>query len=294
MPGPRTATVADAGDAARVRYCGGMTTTTFKEALETGTPQVGLFTLEFATTGIGALAAQSGADWILYDLEHTGWSLDDVRNSLAVSRRLDIASFVRVAGHRKDLVSTALDAGAEGIMMPWVQTAEQAAEMVSWMKYPPMGQRGSAFGLPHDLYQGGDPAVSQANANAFTVFLPQIETPAAVENARAIGEVDGVDVLFVGPLDLSTNLGVPGRWDDPTFLDALDQVVAAGRDSGTATGIFCPSVEFAQMAWDKGFTVLSDGADLSVFARGLTQGLSTIRAHATGTPVAEAAPRQGY
>lgn len=179
-------------------------------------------------------------------------------------------------------------------MMPWVQTAEQAAEMVSWIKYPPMGQRGSAFGLPHDLYRGGDPAVSQADANAFTVFLPQIETPDAVQNARAIGEVDGVDVLFVGPLDLSTNLGVPGRWDDPTFLDALDAVVAAGRESGTATGIFCPSIEFAQMAWDKGFTVLSDGADLSVFARGLTQGLSSIRAHATGTPVPNAAPRQGY
>src|SRR5699024_7267476 len=99
-----------------VRYCDGMTTTTFKDALRTGAPQVGMFTLEFATTGIGVLAAQGGADWILYDLEHTGWSLDDVRTSLAVSRRLDIASFVRVAGHRKDLVSTALDAGAEGIM----------------------------------------------------------------------------------------------------------------------------------------------------------------------------------
>lgn len=272
-----------------------MTTTTFKEALQTGAPQVGMFTLEFATTGIGVLAAQGGVDWILYDLEHTGWSLDDVRTSLAVSRRTDIASFVRVAGHRKDLVSTALDAGAEGIMMPWVETAEQAAQMVSWIKYPPVGQRGSAFGLPHDLYKGGDPAVSQADANASTVFLPQLETPTAIENARAIGEVEGVDVLFVGPLDLSTNLGVPGRWDEPVFLDALDEVVRAGKETGTAVGIFCPSVDFAQMAWDKGFTVLSDGADLSVFARGLAQGVSSIRAHATGdTAGAPAAPRQGY
>ena len=191
-----------------------MTTTAFKEALRTGAPQVGMFTLEFATTGIGVLAAQGGADWILYDLEHTGWSLDDVRTSLAVSRRTDIASFVRVAGHRKDLVSTALDAGAEGIMMPWVETAEQAAQMVSWIKYPPVGQRGSAFGLPHDLYKGGDPAVSQADANASTVFLPQLETPTAIENARAIGEVEGVDVVAEGlarrdePLPVGDDRGV--------------------------------------------------------------------------------------
>src|SRR5690606_34946748 len=156
-------------------------------------------------------AARAGADWILYDLEHTGWSLDAIRASLAVSRREPIASFVRVAGPQKDLVSTALDAGAEGIMMPWVSSAEEAREIVSWMKFPPVGVRGSAFGLAHDLYRGGDAAAAQAEANASTVFLPQIETPEAVAAAADIAAVDGVDVLFVGPLDLSTNLGVPGQ-----------------------------------------------------------------------------------
>lgn len=269
-------------------------TTTFRDALRTGAPQVGLFTLEFATPGIGAICARAGHDWILLDLEHTGWSLDEVRASIAVARRSGITTFVRVAGHRKDLVSTALDAGAEGIMMPWVETAEQAAEMVSWMKYPPVGTRGSAFGLAHDLYAGGDPAVSQATANRSTVFLPQIETPGAVRNARAIGAVEGVDVLFVGPLDLTTNLGVPGQWDAPVFLDALDEVAAAGRETGTALGLFCPSLDVARLAWDKGYTVLSDGADLSVFARGAARGVNEIRAHATGTPVPQAEPRQGY
>lgn len=259
-----------------------MTTTKFAEALRTGTPQVGMFTLEFATSGIGAISANLGLDWILYDLEHTGWSLDAVRSAIQVSRRSELATFVRVAGHRKDLVTTALDAGAEGIMMPWVDTAEQVEEMVSWMKYPPLGTRGSAFGLAHDLYAGGDAAVSQATANESTFFLPQIETVAAVENAAAIGAVEGVDVLFVGPLDLSTNLGVPGQWDAPVLLEALDAVVRAGKETGTAVGVFCPTLDFARMAWDKGFTVLSDGADLSVFARGLAQGVQQIRAHAGG------------
>src|SRR5699024_8465173 len=94
-----------------VRYSDDMTT--FRDALRTGSPQVGLFALEFSTDGIGAIAARAGLDWILYDLEHTGWSLDAVRSSIAVSRRSDITALVRVAGHRKDLVSTALDAGAE-------------------------------------------------------------------------------------------------------------------------------------------------------------------------------------
>ena len=80
----------------------------------------------------------------------------------------------------------------------------------------------------------------------------------------------------------------------PVFLDALDEVAAAGRETGTALGLFCPTLDVARLAWDKGYTVLSDGADLSVFARGAVQGVNEIRAHATGTPVPQAAPRQGY
>lgn len=254
-----------------------MTTESFRTALAAGTPQLGTFTLEFATPGIGALTARAGADWILYDLEHTGWSLDAVRASLAVSRREPIASFVRVAGPQKDLVTTALDAGAEGIMLPWVDTAEQAREIVSWMKFPPMGVRGSAFGIAHDLYRGGDAATAQAEANASTVFLPQIETPAAVAAAAEIAAVDGVDVLFVGPLDLSTNLGVPGRWDAPELLEALRTVADAAQAAGKAAGIFSPGRELAVAALDMGYTVLSAAADVSAYTQGLGGEIRALR-----------------
>ncbi|MCT1920570.1 aldolase/citrate lyase family protein [Brevibacterium luteolum] len=254
-----------------------MTTAHVRERLASGKTALGTFILEFATPGIGAICARAGADWVLYDLEHTGWSLDAIRPALAVSRREDIASFVRVAGHSQHLVSTALDAGAEGIMMPYVDTAEQAAEIAAWMHFPPAGRRGSAFGIAHDLYSPGAPADKQAAANESVMFLPQIETPAAVEAAEEIGAVEGVDVLFVGPLDLSTNLGRPGDFTNPEFLAALDTVAAATKATGTAAGIFSTSEQLSAAALERGYSVISLAGDIFTYQAALAAGLTAIR-----------------
>ncbi|GAA2003846.1 HpcH/HpaI aldolase family protein [Brevibacterium samyangense] len=255
-----------------------MTTAAFRSALSAGDLTLGTFVLEFASPGIGSIAAGAGADWILYDLEHTGWSTDRVAASIAVSRREEIATFVRVAGPAQHLVSGALDAGAEGIMMPYVNSAEQAAQIVSWMKYPPMGIRGSAFGIAHDLYRSGDPAGKQAAANASTVFLPQIETPEAVAAAHDIAAVDGVDVLFVGPFDLSTNLGAPGDFTTPEFRAALTTVAEAARAHGKAAGIFSGSPALSALAVELGYRVVSHTGDVAIFQQALRTGLADIRA----------------
>ncbi|GAA4283564.1 2-keto-3-deoxy-L-rhamnonate aldolase [Brevibacterium daeguense] len=254
-----------------------MTTANFRRQLAEGELSLGTFVLEFAAEGIGPLAARAGADWVLYDLEHTGWSLDRIRPALAVSRREEIASFVRIIGSAQHLVSGALDAGAEGIMVPYVNTAEQAAILVQWMKYPPVGTRGSAFGIAHDLYTGGDPSRRQAEANASTVLLTQIETPEAVANVDEIAAVDGVDVLFVGPLDLSTNLGYPGDVSSPAFRSALARVGAAARDAGKAAGIFSGDDGLTQAAIAEGFQVISHSADVAIFQQGLSSKLTQMR-----------------
>lgn len=254
-----------------------MTTENFRRALSTGELTLGTFVLEFATEGIGSLTARAGADWVLYDLEHTGWSLDRIRPALAVSRREDIASFVRVIGTAQHLVSGALDAGAEGIMVPYVNSAAQAAEVLRWMKYPPLGARGSAMGIAHDLYTSGKPGPKQAAANEFTIFLPQIETPEAVDNAGEIAAVEGVDVVFVGPLDLSTNLGTPGDFTSPAFRDAVARVGEAARTAGKAAGIFSGHDELTQLAIDEGFQVISYTADFAIYQIALDAKLREIR-----------------
>lgn len=254
-----------------------MTTAHVREPLAAGERALGTFILEFSTPGIGSICARAGADWVLYDLEHTGWSLDAIRASLAVSRREDIASFVRVAGQQKHLVSTALDAGADGIMMPYVESAAEAAQIVDWMRFPPAGHRGSAFCIAHDLYMPGAPADKQAQCNESVLFLPQIESPGSVAAAHEIAAVDGVDVLFVGPLDLSTNLGAPGDFTTPEFLSALDTVAEAAAAHGKAAGIFGAGEQLTAAAMERGYTVVSLSADVMVYQSALAAGLRQLR-----------------
>ena len=254
-----------------------MTTSHLRSLLAADQPALGTFVCEFFSSGVGPLAAQAGADWVLFDLEHSGHTLDAARGPIAVARRSGIATFVRVPGAVQHLVSTALDAGAEGIMVPWVNSVQEAAQIAAWIKYPPVGRRGSAFGMAHDLYAPGAPADKQAQANEETMFLPQIETPQAVAAAAEIAAVDGVDVLFVGPLDLSTNLGVPGQFTHPQMLDALQTVAQAAQDHGKAAGIFAATMELAELARGLGFTVISHTADTALFSQALSAGLNHIR-----------------
>lgn len=257
-----------------------MPTNHFRRHLASRELSVGTFVLEFATDGIVALTEGAGADWVLIDTEHTGWSTDRVRGVLAGARSTQIARFVRVAGHQQHLVSTALDAGAEGIMVPFVDTAEQARAIVSWMKYPPVGVRGSAFTIGHDAYAPGHPRDKGPAANAATVFLPQIESAAGVEQADAIAAVEGVDVMFVGPLDLSTSLGAPGDTRSPAFVAALEKVAAGARSHGKACGLLSTSDALTQVAIDLGYTVIAHSGDLWIYQDGFRQSAERIRGFA--------------
>jgi 2-keto-3-deoxy-L-rhamnonate aldolase RhmA len=119
-----------------------------REKLKRGEAVFGTFVFEFATTGIGRIIGASGADFVLYDLEHTAWSLETVRMLAATTR--DVVPVVRVPTGDYHFIARALDAGAMGIMVPMVETAEQARQIVAATRYPPAGRRGAAFGVAHD------------------------------------------------------------------------------------------------------------------------------------------------
>lgn len=174
-------------------------------------------------------------------------------------------------------MSTALDAGADAIMVPWVKSAEDAERIASWIKYPPVGVRGSAFGIAGDQYAGGPAEAAQRAADARTFFLPQIETPGGVEEADAIAALRGVDVPFVGPLDLSTNMGVPGDFTAPAVERALEGVVEACAAHGKVPGIFAPTVELARRWTDMGFRMVSLAADTALVSWAFADGLKAIR-----------------
>src|SRR5436190_24040885 len=149
-----------------------------KARVTAGGTSIGTFMLEFATTGIGRIAAQAGAEFAIYDMEHTGWSVETIRMLIATTGSADIIPLVRVPATEYHFIARVLDMGAMGIMVPMVESAAQATAMVAGAKYPPLGRRGAAFGVTHDDYTRGDIVEKIRTANSETLLIAQIETVA--------------------------------------------------------------------------------------------------------------------
>ena len=169
--------------------------------------------LEFATTGIGRIAAEAGAEFAVFDMEHTGWSMETIRLLMATSRAADIVPLVRVPTAQYHFIARVLDVGAMGVVVPMVADADQARLIVESAKYPPEGRRGCAFGVAHDDYRGGDLAAKMSHANAEVMIIAQIETAQGLRDVDRIAAVEGVDALLIGQYDLTTSLGIPGQFD---------------------------------------------------------------------------------
>jgi 2-keto-3-deoxy-L-rhamnonate aldolase RhmA len=217
-----------------------------KRALQAGERSLGTMIFEFPTTGIARIAAEAGAEFVIFDMEHTGWSIETIRGLIATSRAADLVPMVRVPATEYNLIARPLDVGAMGLMIPMVETGEQAQYIVDSAKYPPAGKRGAAFGVAHDDYSGGDIIAKMASANEEGLLIAQIETGQGVENAEAIAAVDGIDILWIGHFDLTNSLGIPGQFSHPAYLEAVDRVLAACANHGKTPGIMAGAVADGQ------------------------------------------------
>lgn len=248
-----------------------------KQRLQAGEVVVGTMVFEFSTTGIGRLAAGAGAEYVIYDMEHTGWGSDTTRTLLATTPDT-ITPVVRVPANLPYVVGQQLDLGAMGVMVPMVETAEMAQTLSASAHYPPEGRRGAAFGIAHDDYVGGDIPNKVASANENVLTIAQIETSGGVENAEAIAAVDGIDVLFLGHFDLTNFLGIPGVFDDERFTESVDRIVAAANEHGKALACLALTVEEAKKWIDRGFQMITFGGDLWVYQRALAEGIRAVKA----------------
>lgn len=249
-----------------------------KRILRSGGLPVGSMVFEFRTTGIARLAAAAGADFVIFDLEHTGWSMETIRMLLATSGAADLAPLVRVPATQYHFLARALDLGAAGLMVPMVETEEQARTIVQSAKYPPEGRRGTAFAVAHDDYTDGDVPAKMRSANAETLLIAQIETAAGVENAGAIAAVEGIDVLWVGQFDLTASLAIPGDFENPRYLSALERVVGAAAQNGKAAGFMVRSAEEGRLYLERGFGILAFWGDLWIYRHALAEGVRALRA----------------
>lgn len=231
------------------------------------TPFWGMGT-NLASSITAELIAHSGFDWIWIDYEHGAGDEMTLLHQLQAISATDIVPVVRIAWNDPVRVKRTLDLGAGGIMFPYVNTAEEAERAVAAMRYPPHGIRGVAkFTRAARFAQDFQRYFTETADRLLTVV--QIETPEAVQNAESIAAVDGVDVLFIGPLDLTTNMGIQEAYDDERFTAALTTVRDACAKHNKQAGILVPGRQ--RLAWvvELGFTFIALGTDGGLLAAGM-------------------------
>ena len=186
---------------------------------------------------IAKMMRASDFDWLFIDLEHGSLSLETVAQISIAAADNNIAPIVRVPTGQWDMASRALDGGAYGIVMPHINTPDEARTAVHHLRFPPVGHRATLGGLPHYDYTHVKAEQVAREVNSVTLLAMMIESPQAVENAHAIAAVDGVDVLFVGVNDLAQEMGLGGQLDHPRVLQACDQVAKSAAETGKFSGI---------------------------------------------------------
>jgi 2-dehydro-3-deoxyglucarate aldolase/4-hydroxy-2-oxoheptanedioate aldolase len=239
---------------------------------------------EFNTPGMARIMCEAGASFAVFDMEHTGWSIESVKMLMATVPEGGFLPIVRVPATEYHFVARVLDMGAGGIMVPMVESAEQARDLVAFANYPPIGRRGAAFGIAHDGYRSGPAKEKAEEANENVLLIAQIETAAGLENVDEIVAVEGIDVLWIGQTDLTSSLGILGQFDHPQFTAALERVVQAAEAHGKAAAFMAMSVADAKMLHEKGFRMLAYSGDLWIYQAALRAGLAEIRSLTGGEP----------
>lgn len=241
--------------------------TDFRSRVLGGDLLIGAFS-DLASPLAVELLGRAGMDWVVLDLEHGAATEADLLGLLHAAGTTAMAPMVRVPSAERLRVGRALDLGAAGIMLPQLQSVEEVRAAVAYLRYPPVGVRGVA------LRTRGAGMGSVGHADVARVIherivgIVQIESAGAVAAAEEIAAMPEVDVLFVGPADLSHALRVPGRFDDPGYLEALDTVLAATARHGKAAGILLYDATALERHLELGFRFIGLGSEGSYVSAG--------------------------
>jgi 2-keto-3-deoxy-L-rhamnonate aldolase RhmA len=250
-----------------------------KQRLADGGTSYGTMAFEFFTPGFPQIVAAAGADFLLLDMEHSGIGMETVKAQIALCRGLEVAPMVRVPATQYHFIARALDAGALGVMVPMVETVEQAQSIVAATRYPPAGRRGAAFGVAaHDDYRDGPVGDKIAAIHERTLTICLIETAEGLANVDAIAAVPGVDVCWLGHFDMTNFLGIPAQFDHPRYQDAVERILAACRRHGKTPGFMASDAKWAREYQARGFRMIAYSLDVILLRDALAAGLAGLRA----------------
>ena len=227
------------------------------------------------TAATAEILADVGFDWFFIDGEHGPLGTAEILSILqAVSHR--VACVVRVPEASEAAIKSVLDLGAHGIIVPQVNSAAQAASIVGWAKYSPLGQRGVGLARAHGY--GARFAEYVERANDEVAVIVQAEHALAVENIESIVAVDGIDAIQLGPYDLSASMGKMGQIDDAEVVAAIERVCAVTRQAGLAIGSFGVTPSAAEADMQRGATLICAGTDTLFLSRSAGEMLGTVKA----------------
>lgn len=247
--------------------------TEFRQRLINQESTVGTF-LGLGSPTAAEIVSTAGVDWVLIDHEHGGGTESELATTIVAAGAYGVPALVRVESQERIRIGRALDAGAAGVMIPRVEDVSEVVEAVRHMSYPPAGDRGVAT-YNRSARWGKDVEALELGRTASCII--QIETLTSLDQVEKIAAVEGVDALFIGPLDLSFALGVPRDFTHPTFMAACSKVLEACAQAHKVCGILAPDIVGALRYKNMGFTFIAVGSDATLLSQAVSHTISEIK-----------------
>lgn len=219
-----------------------------------------------------------GFDYFILDNEHGSIDYSKAAGLFGMAKAIGISGLVRIPEVKREVVLKYMEMGADGILLPNTETVEQAQALVDYSKYYPLGNRGVSLLRPHAGYENIDNAVEyMKKSNEETILMIQIESPIGVKNVGQILDVEGIDAAFIGPNDLSQNLGIMGQTNNPMFIEAVDKVISAAKERNKFSGIHLMKTEALENWIDKGMTLNLWANEIVMMMNAAKEGIAQIK-----------------
>ncbi len=249
-----------------------------RERLSRGETVYGCGLQVYRSAEIPRTFAAAGFDYVFIDMEHGAFDLETVQDMIRASIEAGITPIVRVAELLYSLVARLLDAGAQGIILPRVEDQRVLAEALSWLRFPPRGKRGYGVNPTMTGYEARSFAEIVEHQNRNTLAVVQFETVTAIENADELLALPGLDVIMVGPADLSIALGIPGEFEHPLLISTVEGLIEKCKRHGVVPGIQTRSVAMAKAWADRGMRFVGSSAEHGLFLEKAKESVAALRA----------------
>ena len=253
-----------------------------KRALLQGEVQIGTWVNVLRTPQIAQMIATAGFDFMYIDMEHSSLSIETVGDLCFAALAAGLVPIVRPSGKDPHLLTRPLDNGAMGLLIPHVDTREEAEAVVKAIRFPPLGERGMNLQNAHTKYGGADGAEYVKATHAETLLLMQIESRRGLENLDGILSLDGVDGAVIGRADLSADLGLPGQTTHPDVVRGVETMIAACQKRGKIPGLLVQDVASAKEWIAKGIRLVPYSNDVSIYITAAKRAVGEIRTFAKG------------